>query len=156
MKDFLRRELILYGLSSKKKEEVLEEISASIAEVVGLDKDLIYETLMERERLGSTGVGEGIAIPHGKIGQLKSPVVAVAISREGIEFGAIDNKPVKIFVTLLTPEEPPTTHLGLLARLARILKSQEFQRQVLSAEDSEEIYKLFVGEDERILGLGLW
>lgn len=156
MKDFLRRELILDGLSGNRKEEVLEEISASIAKAVGLDKGLVYETLMERERLGSTGVGEGIAIPHGKISQLRSPVVAVAISREGVDFGAIDNKPVKIFVTLLTPEEPPTTHLGLLARLARILKSQEFQKQILSAEDSEEIYKLFVGEDERILGLGQW
>lgn len=156
MKDYLTRELILHDLSARSKVEVLEEISACISRAVGLDKDLVFETLMDRERLGSTGVGEGIAIPHGKIAELKKPLVCVALSREGVDFGALDNKPVRIFVTLLTPEATPTTHLGLLARLARILKSQEFQSQILAARGSDEVYELFVGEDEKLLGLGQW
>ncbi len=156
MKEYLSRDLILPELSCGDKESVLKEISAFIARATKLDENNILNTLKDREKLGSTGVGDGIAIPHGKMENLQKPLVSVARKSDGVDFESIDNKPVKILVTLLTPASDPACHLGLLARLTRILTSQDFKIKLLQAKDEDEIYRLFLDEDQKMIGLGVW
>jgi len=147
---YLKVELINHNLSSHTKEDVIKVISESLANTLNMSWESIFKTLMDREKLGSTGVGEGVAIPHGKIQGLRAPVLAVGVSHEGIDFAAPDGEKVHIFVTLLTPEDSPTLHLSLLAKLAKILKSVHFKERLLEASGPDEIYRLFLEEENRI------
>ena len=105
---------------------------------------------MDRERLGSTGIGEGIGIPHGKLKQLESLMLGFGISRKGVDFESMDNRPTNIFFLLITPENSAGLHLKLLARISRILKSHTFKEQLLSAADADEIHSI-IREAERDL-----
>jgi PTS system nitrogen regulatory IIA component len=150
---YLKIELINPNLSPGKKEDVIKDISKSLGEALNVPYDTIFNTLMEREKLGSTGVGEGVAIPHGKIEGLKEPVLAVGVSGEGIDFDALDGQKVHIFVTLLTPMDSAAEHLSILAKLAKILKMPDFKERLRQASDPQKIYQLFV-EGERKLQQG--
>jgi nitrogen PTS system EIIA component len=103
---------------------------------------------MDRERLGSTGIGDGIGIPHGKLKGLTSLVIGFGISRKGVDFESMDNRPTHIFFLLITPENSTGLHLKLLARISRILKSESFKEQLLNAADAEDIVSIIRGADE--------
>ncbi len=142
---------IVSNVSSGSKRKALEELSASVAAAnTGLNSDQVLTTLLEREKLGSTGVGEGIAIPHGKVAGLSQIVVGFGRSLEGVEFDAIDGKPVHILFLLLAPEDSPGTHLKALARISRLLKDTDFRKRLMHARDDAELVEVIRKEDEAI------
>jgi mannitol/fructose-specific phosphotransferase system IIA component (Ntr-type) len=121
--------------------------TAIIAEVLealpSVDLDAAMAVIMEREKLGSTGIGHGIAIPHGRLPDLETPITALIRHADGIDFDAIDGLPVHIVVVLLAPKDEDRSHLELLAGLARALQKESVRRAVMEAETAEEVSALF-------------
>ena len=146
--DVMPKEAILDDLKSQNKKGLLEELVVPLVSSTGLNSDDLVRVLMERERLGSTGIGGGIGIPHGKIKDLKSLVLGFGLSRKGIDFESIDGKPTHIFFVLITPEDSTGLHLKLLARISRILKNDHFKERLLHAVDRDELYEIIKEEDE--------
>ena len=146
--DFLPREAILANLLAQDKKEVLEELVAPVAERVGTSHENLVRVLLERERLGSTGIGGGIGIPHGKSKEIDSLVIGFGRSRKGVDFESMDGKPTHIFFLIITPDNSTSLHLKVLARISRILKSDAFKEGLLTASDSDEIYDVIKLEDE--------
>lgn len=146
--DVLRKEAIVPELAARTKLEVLQELVAPVARICGVDADHLVKVLMERERLGSTGIGGGIGIPHGKLKQIDELVVGFGLSRQGVDFESLDGRPTRIFFLLVTPENSAGLHLKLLARISRILKNEAFKERLQRASDAEEIYRIIQEEDE--------
>jgi PTS system nitrogen regulatory IIA component len=144
----LKRDAIIADLKSQDKKGVLEELATPVARSAGIDIDKIVRVLRERERLGSTGIGGGIGIPHGKLKELQNLVLGFGISRRGIDFESMDNRPTHIFFLLVTPENSTGLHLKVLARISRILKNDPFKERLLEATDVDEIYGIIAEEDE--------
>lgn len=105
---------------------------------------VILESLMARERLGSTGIGGGIAIPHGKLKEVEQPVLIFVVSKEPIQFDAIDNQAVDIFCAILIPESQCQTHLNTLAAIARLLSKKELTRKIRHAESDASLYQILL------------
>lgn len=146
--DVLQKESIISNLKSQDKKGILEELVAPIAIITGInDKDLI-QVLMDREQLGSTGIGGGIGIPHGKLKQLESLALGFGLSRKGVDFESMDNQPTHIFFLLVTPENSTGLHLKMLARISRILKHDQFREKLLNAATSDEIFSIIKEEDD--------
>ncbi|WP_459860976.1 PTS sugar transporter subunit IIA [Hydrogenophilus hirschii] len=120
--------------SSKKR--VLEKVAEALAEQ-GCDAGKLFSALIERERLGSTGLGEGIAIPHARVPGLTEPRIAILRLAQPVDFDAVDNQPVTIVVALLVPEQATETHLEILSELAERLSRPEVREAILSAETPE-------------------
>jgi PTS system nitrogen regulatory IIA component len=146
--DVMPKEAILDDLKSQNKKGLLEELVTPLVASTGLNSDNLVRVLMERERLGSTGIGGGIGIPHGKIKDLESLVLGFGLSRKGIDFESIDGEPTHIFFVLITPEDSTGLHLKLLARISRILKNDHFKERLLNAADRDEIFGIIKEEDE--------
>lgn len=146
--DVMAKEAILDDLKSRNKKGLLEELVVPLASRTGLNSDELVRVLMERERLGSTGIGGGIGIPHGKIKNLESLVLGFGLSRKGIDFESIDGDPTHIFFVLITPEDSTGLHLKLLARISRILKNDHFKERLMNAGDRDEILEIIKQEDE--------
>ena len=146
--DVLYKEAILDDLKSHDKKSVLDELVAPVARIAGINHENILRVLMERERLGSTGIGDGIGIPHGKLKDLESLVLGFGLSRKGIDFESMDGRPTHIFFLLITPENSTGLHLKLLARISRILKNEPFKERLLNAADRDEIFSIIQEEDE--------
>ena len=149
--DYLNPEQILLDFDGPSKEEGLK----AVAQVLGshptsasVGQQLIYEALNARENLGSTGIGDGIAIPHAKLPHIDSMVACFARSRDGIDFDSIDKEPVRLFFALLVPNNSAGLHLKALARISRILKSESFRDDLLSFQTSNEIHAAFKQFDE--------
>ncbi|MCP4688545.1 MAG: PTS sugar transporter subunit IIA [Desulfobacterales bacterium] len=146
--DMLPKEAILADLRSTDKKSILNELVTPVARFAGLDHENLLNVLLDRERLGSTGIGQGVGVPHGKIKELQSLVLGFGLSRRGVNFESIDGKPTHIFFLLITPENSTGLHLKLLARISRILKNEPFREQLLNAADRDEIYNIIKSEDE--------
>lgn len=146
--DVLHKEAILSDLKALDKQGVLEELVTPIARIAGVNHDYLVRVLMERERLGSTGIGDGIGIPHGKLKDLDSLVLGFGLSRKGADFESMDGQPTHIFFLLVTPENSTGLHLKLLARISRILKSELFRQKLMDAANSDEIYSIIQEEEE--------
>jgi PTS system nitrogen regulatory IIA component len=146
--DVLSREAICADLKASDKKSVLEELATPVAEAAGLNRDDIIRVLMERERLGSTGIGGGIGIPHGKLRALDRLLLGFGLSRAGVDFESMDGKPTHIFFLLLTPENSTGLHLKVLARISRILKNEPFKEKLMDANSTDEIYAIIEEEDE--------
>jgi PTS system nitrogen regulatory IIA component len=116
----------------------------------GLKGERLVEVLEQREKLGSTGIGEGVAIPHGKMADLSRLVASFGVSRAGVNFDAIDGKPTHLFFALLAPENSAGIHLKALARISRLFKNPQFRDSILAAKNTAEIYALITAEDSRI------
>jgi len=141
---------VVDGLRAETKEGVLRELSEAICRrVPALSSERLTAILMEREGLGSTGIGEGVAIPHGKVPGIDRLVAAFGRSRDGVQFASIDGKPVRLFFLILAPENSAGMHLKALARISRLLKDERFRGRLLSAEDAEGLSRIFREEDER-------
>lgn len=146
--DVLLKEAILSDMKANDKKGVLEELVTPVARIAGINHDYLVKVLMERERLGSTGIGEGIGIPHGKVKDLESLVLGFGLSKKGVDFDSMDGKPAHIFFLLLTPENSTGLHLKLLARISRILKNNPFKQKLLRATNRDEIYSIIKEEEE--------
>jgi PTS system nitrogen regulatory IIA component len=146
--DVLLKEAILPDLKANDKKGVLEELVTPVARIADINHDYLVKVLMERERLGSTGIGEGIGIPHGKVKGLESLVLGFGLSKKGVDFDSMDGQPAHIFFLLLTPENSTGLHLKLLARISRILKNEPFKQRLLHATNRDEIYSIIEEEEE--------
>jgi nitrogen PTS system EIIA component len=147
--EFLREDLILPDLSATDKPGVLRELCVPIGRVFTLDAERLTQVLLEREKLGSTGVGEGVAIPHGKLPGVPNLLAAFGRSKNGIDFAAIDNKPTYLFFVLFAPENSAGIHLKALARISRLFKSQPFRQSIAAASSAAEIAQLITTEDSK-------
>ena len=146
--DVLHKEAILADLKARNKKGILEELVAPVADIAKVQQEDLVRVLLERERLGSTGIGGGIGIPHGKMKNLENLVLGFGLSRKGVDFESLDGKPAHIFFLLVTPENSTGLHLKLLARISRILKDETFKNRLLGAGDRDEIFGIIKGEDE--------
>jgi fructose-specific phosphotransferase system IIA component len=147
--DFLDKESIELNIKSKSKKEVIEELVEMLA-VKGLiaDKKVTIESLMEREELGSTGVGQGIAIPHSKTKGVKELVAAFGVSKDGVNFEALDGEPVNIFFLLLAPEGAAGLMLKALARVSNFLKNKYYRRKIMDAADRNAVIQTIEEEEK--------
>ncbi len=145
--DFLNKEAVLVDLKSQNKQSILKELSEPVSRSSGIDHNDILKVLMEREHLGSTGIGNGIGIPHGKLKALKSMVLAFGLSRKGVDFESMDGHPAHIFFLLLTPENSAGLHLKLLAHISRILKDDSFRKRLMNVSDSDEVISIIKEEE---------
>ncbi len=151
--DFLDKDSILEELTSSTKEGVLRELVSLLAKNGKIkDEKRALEVLFEREKLGSTGIGEGIAIPHGKLPDLEGIVCAFGRSKKGVDFESIDGAPVHLVFLLLAPENSTTEHLKALASLSRLLKDPHFRKNLLEAPDKEALYRIIVEQEEATEG----
>ena len=145
IKEFLGKDCIMVDLEKTDKEGHIREI-VSILEKAGKvssDKvEKIIERLMERERMGSTGIGEGVAIPHIKIEDVSSIIGALGISRKGVDFDSLDGEPVYISFLLLTPVEARNEHLKALSEISIFLKDRYYRQELRNSENSKHAYKL--------------
>lgn len=147
MLDFLKKDAILSDLQAQDKKGVIEELVMPLVKTAGVKYEELVKILMERERLGSTGIGGGIGIPHGKLKSLKSLMLNFGRSRKGVDFESIDGRPTHIFFLLITPENSIDIHLKLLAHISRILKNDLFKERLLKAENCEEILNIIKQEE---------
>lgn len=146
----LTKECILAHVNAKTKDDVILELSALLAERhKNLASEQIVQVLTEREKLGSTGIGNGVAIPHGKIPGIEQIITAFGRSLEGVDFDSQDGKPAHLFFVLLAPENAASLHLKALARLSRLLKDVNFRNKLIEAKTQDEIYQEIISEDEK-------
>ncbi len=137
------------SLQAKNKTEVLQELVKTVIDGgLKLDAAVVMEVLQQREKLGSTGIGDGVAIPHGKIPALEELVVAFGRSKEGISFDAIDGKPVNLFFLLLAPENSAGQHLKALAKISKMLKVVNFRKKLMEAKSRGDLYKAIITQDQ--------
>ncbi len=147
--EMLRKEFILEELKAGNKRDVLAELVAVFAKGGGrIDPEATLQVLLEREKLGSTGIGDGIAIPHGKLAGLDEMVIAFGRSREGIDFEAMDGKPAHLFFLLMAPVNSSGQHLKALARISRMLKDGVFRRNLLEAKRHDDLVRIIAEKDD--------
>jgi PTS system nitrogen regulatory IIA component len=148
--DILDKGAIIPQLVSKSKEGVLRELVHVLARAEKqVNEDRMIEILLERESLGSTGIGDGVAIPHGKSKEVKRILASFGRSLPGMDFQAMDGKPTHLFFLLVAPENSAGMHLKALAQISRLMKDQAFRKRLMEANSGEEIYALFSEGDEK-------
>lgn len=140
---YIHKDQIIPMLSARTKNQVLAElITPLVNKYPSLARDHVFEVLLTRENLGTTGIGEGVAIPHGKIEGLDQVLIAVGRSIEGLDFAALDHKPAHIFFLVLAPEKSAGKHLKVLAYISRLLQDPSFKESFLYAESRDELWEL--------------
>lgn len=146
--EILPPERIVPDLQASNKRGALEELARTITDGLdGLSLQSVVEVLLDRERLGSTGIGDHIAIPHGKLPQLSQLQLAFGRSLKGVNFDSMDGKPSHLFFLLLAPVDSSGLHLKILAKISRMLMSQPFRDNLMKAQGAEEIYRLIAERD---------
>ncbi len=144
----LNKDSIIANLTAKDKKGVIDELAMAISKTTKASAKEIAIVLMEREQLGSTGIGGGIAIPHGKLDLVGPIIVGFGLSREGVEYDSLDNKPVHIFFLLLTSENSTGGHLKVLAQISKLLKMDQFKKGLIAAQSVDDIYDIIMEQDE--------
>ncbi|GAB1410809.1 PTS sugar transporter subunit IIA [Desulfovibrionales bacterium] len=141
--DYLDARLILSDLSARTKSEVLAELVSLLAHThPHLKREHITQILLDREKLGTTGIGDGVAIPHGKVDALDTTLIIVGRSHEGVNFASLDHKPATIFFTVLAPSTVVGLHLKLLATISRLLKDESFRHAFAIAPGHDGLWQL--------------
>jgi PTS system nitrogen regulatory IIA component len=140
--DLLRLDAVVPAMRARSKRQVLQELAGRAAQVTGLPEREIFEVLLQRERLGSTGVGHGIAIPHGTIPGIDKLVGIFARLERPVDFGAMDETPVDLIFVLLAPNGAGADHLKALARIARVLRNGEVTTKLRASDDATALYAL--------------
>jgi PTS system nitrogen regulatory IIA component len=149
--NLLKNNFITVELKASDKLGVLEELSEIFASNNDdVDAETMVRVLLEREKLGSTGIGDGIAIPHGKIGGIENIYIGFGRSKKGVEFDALDGKPVHLLFVLVAPESASGKHLKALAKISRMLMDQRFRSDLMSAATVDDLYKTITEMDHRI------
>jgi nitrogen PTS system EIIA component len=153
MKDVLKESCVITDLKGMTKREILSELAGSIKKA-GLipSADEAVNVVLEREKLGSTGIGDGVAIPHGKLKTINALLCAFGRSRQGVNFDSVDGKPVHIFFLLLTPEESVGLHIQMLSRISRVLRDSEFRKHLIEAPEDNDLYSDIISQDEKFGG----
>ena len=147
--DFLDLKTIIPALAHREKNAVLEELANLLAAHHSeLDKNKVLDVL-ERERISTTAIGEGVAIPHGKLGGVERVLGAFARSPEGVDFASLDGGTTHLFFALIAPENAAADHLKALARISRLLKDEAFRRRLMAGQSAEELFEIIVEEDEK-------
>jgi nitrogen PTS system EIIA component len=147
--EFLRPDAVIANLAGQTGQTVLGELCRPIVATHRVDGQRLLDTLLDREKLGSTGIGEGVAIPHGKVPGLPGLLASFGRSPAGVDFRAIDGRPTHLFFTLFAPENSAGTHLKALARISRIFKTLAFREAILKAATADDIYRLIEAEDAK-------
>lgn len=154
--DILEPGRVIHRLESKTKPAVLRELVVrgivppeANTELAVADEEQIVRVLEERERLGSTGIKDGLAIPHGKLERLDGLVACLGLSEEGIDFGALDGLPSRVFIVLLAPESAGGLHLKALARISRLFSDSAFHKRLLAAPDAQAVWREIEAEDAK-------
>ena len=151
--DFVGPELIVPQLAAHEKSAVIRELADHLAAHVSgaqkIDREVLAKVLLERERLASTAIGEGVAIPHGKLDAVGKLVACVGRAPSGIDFDSMDGRPTHLFFVLVAPENSTGVHLKALARISRLFKDPEFRTRLMKAKDAPEIYKVIADEDAK-------
>ncbi len=152
IKDFLCSDAVTSDLKAKNKAEIIDELVSLLVNsgtVEKKHKTKVVEIIMAREALGSTAIGQGIAIPHGKSDCVTELVAGLGISKKGVNFDSLDGEPAHIFFILLAPQDSAGPHLKALARVSRLLKDKYFRESLKSAKDHKDIIELVSQEDAR-------
>ncbi len=148
--DILARERVLPELSGSTKAEVLEELAQMLdGDVPGIGVTAIVDVLRERERLNSTAIGDGIAIPHGRVSNLEDVVAGFARSSAGVDFDSVDRKPTHLFFVLLAPDDAAALHLKALARISRLLKDKDFRDRLIGLDTRDALFDAILAEDAK-------
>ena len=140
--DLIGTEAVVPNLKATSKKQALQELAKHSARLTGLSERAIFDVLLERERLGSTGIGNGVAIPHGKLAEIKKLQGLFARIEAPVDFDAIDEQPVDLIFLLLAPEGAGADHLKALARVSRLLRDREICDKVRGTDGAEAIYAL--------------
>ena len=140
--DLIKPEAIYPSLKAKTKKQALQELAQRAAVLTGVDAREIFDTLLQREHLGSTGIGRGIAIPHGRVAALRNIVSVFARLDEPIDFEALDNEPVDLIFLLLAPEHAGADHLKALARISRLLREPSSIEKLRASKDRAALYSV--------------
>ena len=149
MDQIFKIEFLNENMLAKTKTEALDElVSTLIKGGLKLDSAKVIEVLQQREKLGSTGIGDGLAIPHGKISTLDEIVVAFGRSKKGVDFDSLDGKPVHIFFLLLAPENSVGQHLKVFAKISKMFKKDNFRQKLIETESKSNLYKLIIEQNE--------
>jgi len=149
LSELINEENVVPDLKAKDKKGVLEElVDALLSQEPAFDKNALVKVLLERERLGSTGIGDGVAIPHGKFSGVGQPGISFGRSRKGLDFESMDGEPTHLFFLLVAPENSASIHLKALAKIAKILKNSAFRKELMEAPGRHELYQLIIQNDE--------
>ncbi|MBW1713833.1 MAG: PTS sugar transporter subunit IIA [Deltaproteobacteria bacterium] len=146
--DKLDPSAVLCDLKARDKKGVIEELAGPVADIAKVPKEKLVKVLLERERLGSTGIGGGIGIPHGKMRGIEDLLLGFGVSRQGVDFDSMDGKPAHLFFLLVTPEDSAGLHLSMLARISRLLKNDLFRESLLNAENPRKVLEIIGEVDE--------
>jgi PTS system nitrogen regulatory IIA component len=142
--------MVLPELKGAIKPDILRELAAYLASKYNaVDTDVLTAVLAERERLGSTAIGDGIAIPHGKIAGIDRIIGVFGRHSAGVDFDSLDGRPTHLFFLLVAPEDSASLHLKALARVSRLMKDSAFRERLETAPDAAEIFRLIKEEDAR-------
>ena len=148
--DYLHEEWVIPDLQGADKPSILKELSSVLVrpcQVVSVEE--LLQVLLEREKLGSTGIGEGIAIPHGRLKKLKEFLVCFGRSLKGVDFDSIDGKPTQLFFLVMAPEKSAVENLKLLGRIVALLKEPSFKKGLMGAQSRRELFQILSAEDEK-------
>ncbi len=145
--DLLQQDAIIPALKVNSKKQLLQELAARASKQLGLPEREIFDVILQRERLGSTGVGNGIAIPHGKLARLPAITGLFARLDSPIDFEALDDQPVDLVFLLLAPEGAGADHLKALSRIARVLRDQDLVSKLRATDSASAIYA-FLNQEE--------
>ena len=148
--DFLNKKAVSVDIKSTDKEGVIRELVDLLSNATEIkNKEELISAVLAREALGSTGIGQGIGIPHAKSQNVKELVAAFGLSKNGVDFDSLDGEPAHIFFLLLAPEESAGPHLKALARISRMLKDKYFREMLKKAKDEKEILRIIQEEDSK-------
>ena len=150
--EILKKESVITDLVGNNKAEVIKEMTQCLKKNNLIQNDqVLFETLMEREKLGSTGIGENVAIPHGKSDEITQIITVLARSKNGVEFESLDQKPVHFICMVIAPAHSTGQHLKVLAKISRIFKSQGLREEIMKARNSDAIYSILINEDSKFI-----
>ena len=149
--DILRESCVIADIKGTTKREILFELVETLkkANLIN-DINSVVEIIIEREKLGSTGIGDGVAIPHGKMNKLNTILCVAGRSKEGVDFDAVDRQPVHIIFLVLAPEDSASLHLKVLSRISKVLRDPSFRKKILKLADAHDIYTNIIEADDKL------
>ena len=146
--DILSPDSTIVDLKGETKEEIIAELIDSLANSDAItDRDKVLQAVLEREKIMSTGIGDGIAIPHGKSDSVEQLIAALGTQRRGVDFEALDGEPAYVFFLLVSPANVSGPHIKALARISRLLKNDEFKKKLIAAESSTAVIGIIETEE---------
>jgi PTS system nitrogen regulatory IIA component len=149
--EILQEQCVVTDIRGKTKKEIITELVEALANArLVKDVEPVVNVVMDREKLGSTGIGNGVAVPHGKLKNINNIMCAFGRSQNGVDFDAVDRAPVHIFFLVLAPEDSASLHLKVLSRITKILRDQSLRKKIIKLSNVHELYMSILEEDEKI------